>query len=203
MNHVAVFAGIAVIVAVAAGGVTAWWLMRAVRRLAAGLAVASAVRLAGRVASARRPVQGREVWLRAAAARPRASLSWWSIRNERRALRRSVGAAEHAVTAARAAGAPVGELPALCRDLHRVHRDADRQLMLAALDGRGHDDQARAEAAAVRGSAEQIRSLAARALTVASGPASSQLAGQVEAEAVALAAGWSRLRDTGTGQLVP
>jgi hypothetical protein len=105
------------------------------------------------------------------------------------------------VAAAVAAGAPVGDLPALCRDLRRVYRDTDRRLMLAAMGSHAGDDQVRSQAAAVRGNAEQIRSLAVRTLTETSGPAAGQLAAQVDNEAAALAEGWSRLRDTRAGQL--
>jgi hypothetical protein len=208
MNAVVLMAGAAAAVTLAAGGVAAWWVTRSVRRMRRRLAtvvtagsLASAAQLAGAAVMSRRPVLARELWLRTTAARPRANPSWWSIRGERRSLRRSVGAAEHSVAAAAAAGAPVGELPALCRDLRRVYRDADRRLMLAAMDSRAHDDQVRSQASAVRGSAEQIRSLAVRTLAETSGPAAGHLAAQVDTEAAALAAGWSRLRDARAGQL--
>ena len=202
MEQVVAFAGIAGVVMLAAAGVTVWLVMRSVFRMrhrlatatAAGLATAA--RLAGPAAIGRPPMQARELWLRTASGRPRARLSWWSIRNERRSLRRSVSAAEHSVAAAVAADAPVGELPALCRDLRRLRRDADRRLMLAAVHGRDRDDQTRAQVASVRASAERIRSLAVRTLTETSGPAASRLAIQVDTEAAALDAGWSRLRDT-------
>jgi hypothetical protein len=87
----------------------------------------------------------------------------------------------------------VGELPALCLELRRLRRDADRRLMLAAVDGRGRDEQARVQAAAVRASAERIRSLAVRSLAETSDPAVSRLATHVDTEATALDAGWSRL----------
>lgn len=202
MEQVVALAGIAAAVTLAAAGVTAWWVMRSLRRMrrrlgsvtAAGMATAA--RLAEPAAISRPSVQARELWLRAAAGRPRANASWWSIRNERRSLQRSASAAEHSVAAAVAAGAPVGELPVLCRELRRLRRDADRRLMLAAVDGRGRDEQARVQVAAVRASAERIRSLAVRTLTEISGPAASRLATQVDTEATALDAGWSRLRDT-------
>lgn len=208
MDVVVLIAGVTAAVTLAAGGMAAWWVTRSVRRMrhrlttavtAAGLA--SAARLAGNAAISRRPALPRELWLRATAGRPRANPAWWSIRAERRSLRRSVGAAEHSVAAAVAAGAPVGELPALCRDLRRVYRDTDRRLMLTALGGHAHDDQVHSQAAAVRGSAGQIRSLAVRTLTENSGPAAGHLAAQVDTEATALAAGWSRLRDARAGQL--
>jgi hypothetical protein len=202
MEQVVVFAGIAAAVTLAAAGVTAWWVMRSVRRmrrhLGSGIAagMATAARLAEPAAISRPWVQPRELRLRAAAGRPRANPSWWSIRNERRSLQRSASAAEHSVAAAVAAGAPVGELPVLCRELRRLRRDADRRLMLAAVDGRGRDEQACVQAAAVRASAERIRSLAVRSLTETSGPAASRLATHVDTEATALDAGWSRLQDT-------
>jgi hypothetical protein len=205
MEQVVALAGIAAAVTLAAASVTAWWVMRSVRRMRRRLGsvsaarMATAARLTGPVAMSRPSMQARELWLRAAAGRPRVDPSWWLIRDERRSLQRSASAAEHSVAAAVAAGAPVGELPALCRDLRRLCRDSDRRLMLAALDGRGRDDQARVQATAVRASAERIRSLAVRTLTETSGPAASRLATQVDTEAAALDAGWSRLRDTCAG----
>lgn len=208
MDVVVLIAGAAAAVTLAAGGVAAWWVTRSVRRVrhrlttavtAAGLA--SAARLAGSPVRSRRPALARELWLRATAARPRVSPSWWSIRGERHSLRRSVGAAEHSVAAAVAAGAPVGDLPALCRDLRQVYRETDRRLMLAALGSHAGNDQVRSQAVALRGSAGQIRSLAVRTLAETSGPATGQLAAQVDNEAAALAEGWSRLRDTRAGQL--
>jgi len=149
MEQVVALAGIAAAVTLAAAGVTAWWVMRSVRRMRHRLGsvsasrMATAARLAGRAAISRPSMQAPELWLRAAAGRPRADPSWWSIRDERRSLHRSASAAQHSVAAAVAAGAPVGELPALCRDLRRLCRAADRRLMLAAVDGHGRDDQAR------------------------------------------------------------
>jgi hypothetical protein len=208
MDYVVLIAGAAAALTLTAGGVAAWWVTRSVRRMRRRLApsvtsaaLASAARLAGSTLSSRRPVLARELRLRAAAGRPRANPSWWSIRGERRSLRLSVGAAEHSVAAAVAAGAPVGDLPVLCRDLRRVYRDTDRRLMLAAVGGQAGDDQVRGQAAAVRGNAEQIRSLAVRTLTETSGPDAGLLAGKVENEAAALAEGWSRLRDIRAGLL--
>jgi len=210
MDTVVLVAGVAAAMMLAAGSVAAWWVTRSVRRMRRRLTaavtaarMATATQLAGRAVISRRPMLAPELWLRAAAGRPRANPSWWSIRSERRSLRRAVGAAEHSVGAAVAAGAPVGELPALCRDLRRVYRDTDRRLMLAAMDSHGPDDHVRSQAAAVRGSAGQIRSLAVQTLTETSGPAAGQLAIQVDTEATALAAGWSRLRDSRAGQLTP
>jgi hypothetical protein len=50
------------------------------------------------------------------------------ISRQRRALWRAVSAAEFAVLAAQQAGAPAGELDALCRRLRLAAEDADRHL---------------------------------------------------------------------------
>ena len=201
MEQAVAFTGIAAAVALAAAGVAAWWVTWSVRRMgrrlravtAAGMATAT--QLAGPAVIGRPTGLARGLRLRAAAGRPRANSSWWASTSERRSLRRSASAAEHSVAAAVAAGAPVGELPALCRDLRRVCRDADRKLMLAAMDGRDRE-QAQVQAAAVLASAERIRSLAVRTLSESSDPEASRLAAQLDIETAALDAGWSRLRDT-------
>jgi hypothetical protein len=209
MEQAVIFAGVAVVVALAAAGVAAWWVMRSMQRMRRRLGVVTAAgmaragRLTGPAVSGRPPMLTRELRLHAAAGRPRANPSWWSIRSERRSLRRSTSAAEHSVAAAVAAGAPVGELPALCRDLRRARRDADRQLMLAAMDARGRDERSRVQTAAVLASAARIRSLAVRTLAETTDPAADRLAAQVHIEASALDAGWSRLRDARAETVYP
>jgi hypothetical protein len=211
MDHIVLLAGVAALLMIATVGTAAWWMARAARRLSRRLlgpgiaavrnrdAVAARRRIAG-VATGRSGVQAHELGLRAAAARPRANPAWWSAQHERRLLRRSVTAAERTVAAAAAADAPVGELPALCGELRRVHGDVDRQLMLAALHGEPPGGQARAQAAKARASARQIRSMAARAHAETSMPTADELAARVDSEALALSAGLSSLRETRTAR---
>ncbi len=213
MGHVVLLAGVAALVVIATVGTTAWWITCAVRRLSrrlkAGISAVlgrdavDARRRIAAVATGQSGVQPCELRLRAAAARPRANPAWWFAQRERRSLRRSVAAAEQTVAAAAAADAPVGELPALCGELRRVHSDVDRQLMLAALHGKQPDSQTSAQASKARASAEQIRSLAARAHTEISMPTADQLAARLDSEAVALTAGLSSLRETRTVHFAP
>ena len=219
MDHIVLLAGVAALLMIAMVGTAAWWMARAARRLSRRLlgpgiaavrnrdavaarrrdAVAARRRIAG-VATGRSGVQAHELGLRAAAARPRANPAWWSAQHERRSLRRSVAAAERTVAAAAAADAPVGELPALCGELRRVHGDVDRQLMLAALHGEPPGGQARAQAAKARASARQIQYMAARAHAETSMPTADELAARVDSEALALTAGLSSLRETRTAR---
>src|SRR5262249_58190238 len=55
---------------------------------------------------------------------------WREGGRARRELWRAVGAAEHAVAAARRGGAPTGDLDALCRRLRRAAGSADRRLAI-------------------------------------------------------------------------
>ena len=212
MGHVVLLAGFAALIMIATVGTAAWWIIRAVRRLPRRLTGLTAIVSRDTVTARRRitevvvgqsGVQPNELRLRAAAARPQANPAWWSAQHERRSLRRSVAAAERTVAAAAAADAPVGELPALCRELRRVHSDVDGQLMLAASYGKRPDSQTRAQVSKARASAEQIRSLAAHAHAEIRMPTADELAARVDDEAVALTAGLASLGDTRTAQSAP
>lgn len=68
--------------------------------------------------------------LRAGRRRPRAGDNWSSPRRVRRSLWQTVDGAADAVRTAEDLGAPVAELPSLCRRLERAAADLDRVLRL-------------------------------------------------------------------------
>ena len=53
---------------------------------------------------------------------------WWSNQRDRRRLWRSIAAADRAVTAARSAGVPTGDLPSVVRQLRRAATALDAGL---------------------------------------------------------------------------
>lgn len=81
--------------------------------------------------------------------------------------------------------------------------DVDRQLLLAASQGKQPDGQTRAQASKARASAEQIRSLAARAHAEIRMPTADELGARVDNEAVALTTGLASLSDTRTARSAP
>jgi hypothetical protein len=175
-------AGLA-LVAVMAGGV--WWLRRRVRhRLQVlGLVLPSRPRRAGA------PAGGAGSWWLWSLPTP--DRRWWSGVRARRELWRAVGAAEHAVAAARRGGAPIGDLDGLCRRLRRAAGSADRSLAIwqrSAVAGVGLED-AVGEVSDVVSAARQIEAVASAALASVSRPVARELADDVRVEVVALTAG--------------
>jgi len=174
----------AVFVAVMTAGVV--WLRRRVRRRLAGLGLV----LAGRAREAAVTVGGgagsRWLW-----SLPVPDRRWREGGRVRRELWRAVGAAEHAVAAARRGGAPTGDLDALCRRLRRAAGSADRRLAIGqrpAVAGAGLDP-AVSEVSGLLSAAGQIQAAASDALASVSRPAARQLADDVRIEVTALAAG--------------
>jgi hypothetical protein len=102
-----------------------------------------------------------------------------------------VGAAEHAVAAARRGGAPTGDLDGLCRRLRQAAGSADRRLAIGqrpAVAGAGLDP-AVSEVSGLLSAAGQIQAAASAALASVSRPAARQLADDVRIEVTALTAG--------------
>ena len=174
--------GIALVTVMVSG---VWWLRRRIRRRLGwlGLVLASRPHRAG--ASA--PGDGSlPLW-----SLPIPDRRWWSGVRARRELWRAVSAAEHAVTAARHGGAPVGDLDGLCRRLRRAAGGADRSLAIwqrSAAVGVGHED-AVGEVSDVVSAARQIQAVASAALASVSRPMARELADDVRAEVAALTAG--------------
>jgi hypothetical protein len=177
----------ATLVAVVAAG--AAWLWRRVRRRLDGLGQILAVR--GREAAAMAGGSVGSAGSRWLWSLPVPDRRWREGGRARRELWRAVGAAEHAVAAARRGGAPTGDLPALCRRLRQAAGTADRRLAIGqrpAVPGAG-PEPAISEVSGLVSAAGQIQAAASAALASVSAPAAHQLAGDVRIEAEALAAG--------------
>ena len=186
---VALFAGAACMAVMAAGVV---WLRRKVRRRLQGLGRVVAGRARG--AAAVTGGAGRR-WLWSV---PVPDRRWREGGRARRELWRAVGAAEHAVAAARRGGAPTGDLDALCRRLRRAAGTADRRLAIGqrpAVPGAGLEP-AVSEVSGLLSAAGQIQAAASAALESVSGPAARQLADDVRVEVTALTAGLARAAGT-------
>jgi hypothetical protein len=186
------FAGLA-LVAVMAGGV--WWLRRRVRHGLQVLGLASHPRRAGAPAGG---TGSSWFW-----SLPTPDRRWWSGVRARRELWRAVGAAEHAVAAARRGGAPIGDLDGLCRRLRRAAGSADRSLAIwqrSPMAGVGLED-AVGEVSDVVSAARQIEAVASTALASVSRPVARELADDVRAEVVALTAGIASANGAGPSRV--
>jgi hypothetical protein len=175
-------AGVVLVALMAAGA--AWLRRRARRRLQAlRLVLASRARGAAAVANG---AGWRWLW-----SLPLPDRRWREGGRARRELWRAVGAAEHAVAAARRGGAPTGDLDALCRRLRQAAGSADRRLAIGqrpAVAGAGLES-AGCEVGDLLSAAGQIQTAASAALASVAGPAARQLADDVRVEVVALTAG--------------
>jgi hypothetical protein len=188
LSTVAVRAGellAAGVVALAVAAAAGWWLKRRIRQRLESIGLAVAGRAAGISAGAAR-AGWRWLW-----SRPLPDRRWLTAAAARRRLWRAVSAAGHAVTAAREAGAPTGDLDSLCRRLRQAAADADRSLVLA---GRATAASRRAEPVSAQVSdlvraAGLIQDAAASAVASLSRPAARSLADDARREAEALAAG--------------
>ena len=175
-------AAIVFVALVAAGGL---WLRRRVRRRKQALGPVLAGRAHGAAAVAG-GAGSRWLW-----SLPVPDRRWREGGRARRELWRAVGAAEHAVAAARRGGAPTGDLDALCRRLRQAAGSADRRLAIGqrpAVAGAGLDP-AVSEVSGLLSAAGQIQAAASAALASVSRPAARQLADDVRIEVTALAAG--------------
>jgi hypothetical protein len=151
-----------------------WWLrgrLRRLRPLGRAAAVRAGAAAAGAVAAGRY-----RAW-----SLPVPDRRWLAAARERRRLWLAVGAAERAVTAARQAGAPTGDLDGLCQRLREAAGAADRGLAVSRY--------ASAEIHDLTEAAGQIQAAAASAAAAVTRPASRRLAEDAHREAQALAAG--------------
>lgn len=180
-------AWIAFIAAMVAG---VWWLRRRVRRHLEALRL----RLTGHVRGTASSAGGsRWMW-----SLPLPDRRWRGAVRTRRELWRAVGAAEHAVAAAKRGGAPIGDLDGLCQRLRRAGESADCSLAIrqqSVTAGAGPEPAA-SEVRDVVTAARQIQVAASAALASVSRPAARELADDVRIEVVALTAGIARAAGT-------
>ncbi len=192
LSSVALRAGELLAAALLAGGVllavaaaAVWWLRRRIRRRLQVLGLALAARALGAAAGAASG-GGRWAW-----SLPAPGRRWIAAGRARRKLRRAVGAAGHVVAVARKAGAPTGDLDALCRRLRQAAADADRSLAMAGrATGPGHQPEpVCTQVTDLVLAAGAIQDVAALAVASMSGPAVRGLADDARREALALSAG--------------
>lgn len=170
-------------ICLAGAAVGLWSLKRRVRR---GLEASRRVMAARAAGSGGVSIGSRWLWSRRLPDR-----RWIAAARARHELWRAVSAADHAVTAAQQAGAPIGELDTLCRQLRHAAADADRALSVArrAPVAAGELDPVSSQARDLVKTAGLIHDAAASALASVYQPAAARLADDARREAVALAAG--------------
>jgi hypothetical protein len=177
-------------ICVAVAGAGAWWLKRQVRRRLEVARQVVVARAAGTAAGA----GWRWLW-----SRPLPNGRWVAAGRTRRRLWRAVSAAEHAVSQARKAGAPTGDLDALCRRLRQAASDAGRSLAMAgrATVPSHQEEPVSSQITDLVEAAGLIHEAAASAVASMSRPAARSLADDVRREAVALSAGIASAARTG------
>jgi hypothetical protein len=131
---------------------------------------------------------------------PAASPTWWTAQVDRRRLWRSVDAAEHAVATAKAAGAPLGDLPSLNRQLRRAAGAVDSAMVAASRSRTPTSAAVQRQARDIRASADRIHRAAVESLSTMADGHMSQLARSVEIETEALRAGLQSSLAAGSGR---
>jgi hypothetical protein len=117
-----------------------------------------------------------------------ASPRWWATQQARRRMWRAMAAARHAVTVARRASAPIGDLPALLRQLEVAARSADA-LARAGAHGPGRAQPVIAEVGRIEDAATRLQDAAVQSLQALATADVDPLLPAVRREVAALAAG--------------
>lgn len=122
---------------------------------------------------------------------------WWATHWTRYRLWNAVTSAEQAVSDAEKAGAPVGDLPVLCRRVRAAARDLDRLLRVTPGWGEGQAGtrSTRAQVAQLVSAAESIKQTAAAGISEFGAPGVGDLADDVRREVQALRAGLRHSRE--------
>lgn len=160
------------------GGVFAWWSFRKARGWYRRARIAIGLVPNNRTGASSRAMAG-------VASLPLTELSWWVVQRDRHRMWRAVTAADRAVATAVAAKAPIGDLPALTRQLRQTAESVD-----ATLRACGPSVSAvrplREQVTELVVAAEHVRAAALEALTAVSQPATAGLTDAVRVEVAAL-----------------
>ena len=106
---------------------------------------------------------------------------WWSNQRDRRRLWRAVAAADRAVSAARSAGVPTGDLPSVVRQLRRAASALD-----AGLSARQHSPELTRQAQALIAAADDVARATADAVAADTAPVIERVVAAVRLELAAL-----------------
>jgi len=116
------------------------------------------------------------------------SPGWWAVQNRRHRMWKSVTSAEHAVSVARRADVPVGDLPVLARRLRAAATGVDAVLRASSLQG-SLRNQDRVECDQVVAAASDLRAAALSSLRSDAHTEIESLVSAVRIEVAAVAAG--------------
>lgn len=131
----------------------------------------------------------------AVAASTLGSPGWWLVQRDRHRMWRAVSSAEHAIGVARKAGAPVGDLPTLARQLATAARAVDAVVGASARRPSSRSE-ARAEMARIEVAAADLHLAALESLTLVSRAETDDVVSSTRIELDALAAGLAAVRAT-------
>lgn len=122
---------------------------------------------------------------------------WWAGSLARYRLWSAVASAEQSVSDAEKAGAPVGDLPVLCRRLRVAAQDLDRLMRVTPGWGEGHPGSrsARGQLAQLVSAARSIQETAAAGISEFGAPSVGDLTDDVRREVQALRAGLRHSRE--------
>jgi len=116
------------------------------------------------------------------------SPGWWAMEHRRHRMWRAVTSAEQAVTVARQAGAPVGDLPVLAQRLHAAARGVDA--VLRADGGTGSlQPEHRADSDRIASAAFELRRAALTAVSAGTHADASSVVSAIRIETAAVTAG--------------
>lgn len=118
------------------------------------------------------------------------SPGWWAVQNRRHRMWRSVISAEHAVSVARRADVPVGDLPALAHRLRAAATGVDAVLRATSHQG-SLRNQDRSECDQIVAAASDLRAAALSSLRSDAHTEIESLVSAVKIEVAAVAAGVS------------
>jgi hypothetical protein len=136
--------------------------------------------------------------VRAVAATTLGSPAWWAVQRDRHRMWRAVSSANHAVAVAKDAGAPVGDLPTLSRQLTSAATGVDA-LLRASSSTRSMRREAGAERRRIESVAADVHRAALDSLRAVALAGTEPVLSAVRLEVAALAAGVRAVGQTSQG----